>query len=208
MENRLEPGELLRAPEDDLADAVSVDVAVGDDVARPSARPAECAPRGSSSSSWTTSSVESVAAPSRANALSASDLPAAIAAGQPNEWRWRLRLARQAVVHHRKSRHQLSLASGGSPSASGGLARLGVLGGSPARARGRLPARRRRLARAASASPAGSLASGWLAGLLRRSLGEDLLGDVEVRAPRPCAACCWACSATSRRDQVAERQVL
>ena len=80
---RLEPGELLRVLEDDLADPGAVDGPPSERPPSPQRSTSRSRTRSSASSSWTTASVESVAAPSRPSAASASDLPAAIAPVRP-----------------------------------------------------------------------------------------------------------------------------
>ena len=129
----LEPLQLVGIGEDDRADPIAVDLARR---ARPSA-PQRSTRRESSgsvsSSSWTTASLEIVSAPSRSNAASASDFPAAIPPVSPivsGRATGELRTRRTPRTRHRPQKPQPQarrlLGSGASgSSATGSSASLG-----------------------------------------------------------------------------------
>src|SRR6476659_2233640 len=99
MENRLEPRELLRAPEDDLAHAVSVDMAVDNALAPALGQPSAHLRIVEQLVGQLVGRKSRRAEPcERAQRLrlAGRDRP-----GQPNEWRW-VRWC-GAVMHHRKS---------------------------------------------------------------------------------------------------------
>ena len=185
VEHRLEPGELLGPLEDDRADALAVHLAVRPAPPRPSARPAASRTSGEPSSSWTTAS--------RGQRRRA----------EPREGGQRLRLAGGDRAGQADESGVASGATGWSPvgvrrsgppsadqepSSSEGVS-PGLLGLSAASAVG-LGSAAPRAPRSAAPRCLGVGGGSRPRGLCRRlvgrprlgrRLGEDLLGDVEVR---------------------------
>ncbi len=161
-EQLLEPGALLRVGEGVRGDRGAVDHAVRARRRRPSARRRGRAPRRSAYSSWTTASVESVAAPSRSSAARAVDFPAPSPPVRADEGDRRLlgagvRHCDRRLLFGVRSLGGRSLLGGGAPRPQRPASALGLsLGSRSLLGRGPQPQRPEPHSAGASASAAGA----------------------------------------------------